>query len=352
MEIAVNLAPSRRHRPRAEELGFGTHVTDHMFIVEFQEGDGWHSPRVQPYGLLQLDPRALALHYGCSVFEGLKIYRQPQGGLALFRPQANAARLNTSGERVALPTLPPELFLNGLQTLVKTDRDWAAQDESYTLYARPVMLGVQPVLGVQRPQECLFYILLTPTPAYYRPGDAAFRLFASTDLARGGTYSLGASKTSGNYAAMVVPNERARSTGYHQVLWLGGPGQSRIEEAGITNVFLVYADRVVTPPLNGRILPGVTRDSVITLLRQAGHHVDEVETDIDDVCAAIESGDIREIFLTGTATVIAPVSSLTFDGREHRLAPRFDLSTYLHHTLTGIQGGRLPDRNGWLWNVC
>jgi branched-chain amino acid aminotransferase len=351
MTITFTPATTLKAKPAPGELGFGTHATDHVFLVDYRDGAGWMAPRIEPYGPLTLDPRALAFHYGCSIFEGLKIFRQPDGGLAIFRPDANAARLNASAEIVALPRLPPQLFVDGLAALVRVDADWAPKDEACTLYARPVMLGAQPILGVQRSLECLFYILLTPTPAYFRKGQPGFRLLADPRLARGGAYTVAAAKTAGNYGKMVVPMEKARADGYHNILWLGGPGQRRIEEAGITNVFVVYRDRIVTPPLNGRILAGITRDSAITLLRDEGRRVDEAETDIADLCAGIASGDVQEVFLTGTATVVAPVASITFEGCEYTLPTRAATAETLYDTLTDIQCGRRGDPHGWLHHV-
>jgi branched-chain amino acid aminotransferase len=351
MTIAFTPASTLKAKPTPAELGFGTHATDHFFLVEYREGTGWLSPRIEPYGSLALDPRALAFHYGCSIFEGLKIFRQPDGGLAIFRPEANAARLNASAELVALPRLPSELFIEGLVALVRADAAWAPQDEACTLYARPVMLGVQSVLGVQRSLECLFYILLTPTPAYYRKGQPGFRLLADPTLARGGAYTVAAAKTAGNYSMMVVPMEKARAKGYNNILWIGGPSQRHIEEAGITNVFVVYEDRIVTPPLNGRILAGVTRDSAITVLRDEGLRVDEAETDIGDLCAGIASGAVREVFLTGTATVVAPVASISFEDREYTLPVQTMTASALYETLTGIQYGHRLDPYGWLHHV-
>lgn len=349
--ITFTPASVLKPKPAPADLGFGTHTTDHLFLIDYREGSGWSAPRIEPYGSLALDPRALAFHYGCSIFEGLKIFRQPDGGLAIFRPEVNAARLNASAELVALPRLPPELFVEGLVALVRTDAAWAPQDEAYTLYARPVMLGAQPVLGVQRPLECLFYILLTPTPAYYRKGQPGFRLLADPNLARGSPYTVAASKTAGNYGKMVVPTEKARAEGYDNILWLGGSDQRSIEEAGITNVFIVYEDRIVTPPLNGRILAGVTRDSTITLLQREGRRVDEIETDIGDLCTGIASGAVREVFLTGTATAVAPVASICFEGHEYTLPAQTVTASAMYETLAGIQYGRRLDPYGWLHHV-
>jgi len=351
MSIAISIASTLKAKPVNQDLGFGTHVSDHMFLVNYSEGRGWHSPRIEPYGPLEFDPRALAIHYGGSIFEGLKIYKQADGGLALFRPSYNANRLNASADLVALPQLPADIFIEGLVSLVRQDSDWAPEDKSYTLYARPVLMASEPVLGVQRPQECVFYIILTPTPPYYREDQPGFRLLADKSFSRGSPYSVAASKTAGNYAKMIVPMEQARAQGFDNILWLGGEDQNLIEEAGITNVFVAYKDRVATPPLNGQILAGATRDSAITLLRDHGKPVEETPVTIEALCAGIAAGEVSEVFLTGTATVVAPVASITFEGKDYALPEARPIATELYKTLTGIQSGEIADTHGWLHHV-
>lgn len=351
MAISFSFADKMKPKPESESIGFGTHETDHIFITEYVEGIGWHKSRIEPYSGLTLDPRALAFHYGCSIFEGLKIYPQLDGTLAVFRPDKNAARLNQSAELVALPNLPPEIFLEGLCELVKADASWISDDPNIGLYARPVMLGSEAVLGVQRPKRCLFFILLTPTATYYKQGQPGFRLYADRSLSRGGNYSVASSKTAGNYGKMVVPTEQVRAKGYDNILWLGGPEHVNIEEAGITNVFVVYNDKIVTPPLNGRILPGVTRDSIISLIAADGSDVHEEETDIRQLCDQIKSGQVQEVFLTGTATTVAPVQSIHFEGVDYQLKGKTVFASSLFQRLSDIQHGRIPDTNGWLLNV-
>ncbi|MEM1301536.1 MAG: branched-chain amino acid aminotransferase [Pseudomonadota bacterium] len=351
MNIAVSTQSPVSAKPLGKNLGFGTHATDHLFVVNYSDERGWYAPRVEPYGPIDVDPRALAIHYGSAIFEGLKIYRQPDGGLALFRPDYNANRLNTSAALVALPELPTDIFLDGLIAVVRKDAAWAPQDTDYTLYARPVMMATEPILGVQRPKECVFYIILTPTPPYYREDQPGFKLLADKKLSRGSTYSVAASKTAGNYAKMIVPMEDARKRGFDNILWLGGEGQNLIEEAGITNVFVVYDDHIATPPLDGQILPGATRDSAITLLRGQDKTVVEKEISIEDLCRDIRQGRVTEVFLTGTATVVAPVASITYEDEAVDLGPDSPVAKRLYQTLTGIQGGTLPDPYGWLHHV-
>ena len=351
MIITTTPTTSPKPKPDLAEIGFGTHMTDHLFKVHYAAPTGWTDARIEAYGPLSLDPAAISLHYGQSIFEGLKIFRQPDGGLALFRPAENARRLNASAARIGMPDLPEEIFLDGLRTLVALDRDWAPDRPGYTLYARPVMIATQAILGVQPSAEHLFFILLTPTPSYFQPGQKGVRLWADRTYARTAPYTVAAAKTAGNYAKIVMPLDAVRAQGYDNILWLDGIERRRIEEVGITNIFVVYADHVSTPPLNGRILPGVTRDSVMTLIRDRDLAVIEEETDIDDLCAGIDSGRISEVFLTGTATVVAPVSSITFDQREYTLTGQPTLSTELYERLISIQTGRVDDKFGWLSRV-
>lgn len=352
MNIDIQIAASRRIRPAMDEVQFGSHVSDHMFLAEYDAGRGWHSARVQPYGQFQLDPRALVLHYGQSVFEGLKAYRQANGGIALFRPEANAARLNVSCQRMAMPALPEALFIEGLRQLVALEADWVPTAPGAALYARPVMFASEPVLGVRRSASYLFCIMLCPVPPYFQRGDAPLKLLAREDCARTARGGCGDAKTSANYGQTIVALEHARAAGYDNLLWLDAAGHRHIEEAGITNVFVRYRDRVVTPPLSGRILPGITRDSVIRLLRSQDERVDEAEIAIDELVADIDEGRVQEIFLTGTATIVAPVSEIGFRGRRHVIAGQAgSMAEQLYRRLTAIQYGTAADEQGWMQQV-
>ncbi|UXY14135.1 branched-chain amino acid aminotransferase [Chitiniphilus purpureus] len=354
MNIDIQVAAQRQTKPALSEVQFGSHVSDHMFVAEYDAGRGWHSPRVMPYGEFRLDPRALVLHYGQSVFEGLKAYRQADGGIALFRPGCNAARLNTSCARMAMPALPEALFIDGLQRLVALEAAWVPDTSGAALYARPVMFANEPVLGVRRSSRYVFCIMLCPVPPYFQIGDAPFKLVAREDCARTAQGGCGDAKTSANYGQTIVELERARREGYDNLLWLDAAGHRLIEEAGITNVFIRYQDKVVTPPLSGRILPGITRDSVIRLLRHQGVPVLEQETTIDGLVADIDDGRVREIFLTGTATIVAPVGEIGFRDRRHTLAPVApddSMAAALYRTLTAIQYGRATDEFGWMQRV-
>jgi len=352
MNIDIQIAEARRIQPAMDEVQFGSHVSDHMFLAEYEAGRGWHSPRVQPYGQFQLDPRALVLHYGQSVFEGLKAYRQADGGIALFRPESNAARLNASCQRMAMPALPGALFIEGLKRLIALEDAWVPATQGAALYARPIMFACEPVLGVRRSASYQFCIMLCPVPPYFQPGDPPLKLLAREDCARTAQGGCGDAKTSANYGQTIVALEGARAAGYDNLLWLDAAEHRYIEEVGITNVFVRYGDKVVTPPLSGRILPGITRDSVIRLLRSQGEQVDEREIAIEALLAGIDGGQVLEIFLTGTATIVAPVKEIGFRGRRHPFVPAPDsMATRLYRQLTAIQHGTAVDEFGWMLRI-
>lgn len=348
VQIAISRSHTRQRVPGVDEMGFGTHTTDHMFCVSYTDAEGWHDARIVPFGPLSLDPRAIVLHYGSAIFEGMKVYRQPDGDLALFRPYDNAARLNASARKMALPELPEALFVRGLVELARLDQVWVpVSDDGWSLYARPVMIATEAALGVQRPRACLFYLFLSPAPPLFQSGAQGMRVLASPSYARGAGYSVSASKTAGNYGQMVVPNEAAQAEGHQAVLWLGGPDCNEIKEVGITNIFVVFEDHVVTPPLDGSILAGITRASAIEILRSDGREVQETPLTIKALCTALRAGSVSEIFLTGTATVVAPISTLTFDNIEHPLPATHPVADTVREFIVGIQTGQRSDPFGW-----
>ncbi|WP_434626022.1 branched-chain amino acid aminotransferase [Azospirillum sp. B2RO_4] len=350
MTIHIETAPVRKPKPWGQDLGFGTFVTDHMFVCDYREGEGWVDHRVVPYGSFTLDPAALVLHYGQALFEGIKAFRQPDGGVAVFRPDRNAKRLNASAARMAMPELPEAMFLDAVRTLLRVEADWVPDAPGASLYLRPVMVANEAALGVRRASRYLFYIILTPVAPYYSPGNPAFRLLATEEFARSADGGAGGAKTSGNYGQTIVALEAARARGYDNLLWLDGARHELIEEAGITNVFVVTGDTVLTPPLNGRILPGVTRESVMQLIGGWGRPVVEREIPIHELLRGIDDGSVREVFVTGTATVVAPVGSITFRDRTHMLPDiggGESLARRLYDALDGIQRGTRPDPFGW-----
>ena len=352
MKISFNRTAEPKEKPDLNLIGFGTHTTDHMFLVEFSKEKGWYNARISPYAKLEIDPSAMALHYAVSIFEGLKVYKQKGGGLAAFRPLENALRLNRSAQLMAMPKLPTSLFLDGLKRLVEIDQSWVPERDGYALYVRPVMISTQATLGVSKSSEFLFYIILTPSPPYYKKGAIGFNLLASPALSRSEGYSVASSKTAGNYGKLVPPQESAKSDGFDNILWLGGKNHNYIEEAGITNVFVVKHDKVITPPLNGQILSGITRDSVIELLKERNIIVKQHDIDIETLCTEIENGSATEAFLTGTATVIAPVRSIYFNDSEFLFKTAPKLATSLYQELVDIQSGNIEDKFGWRYPLC
>ncbi len=350
MEIDVQLRAERKEKLPAAQFGFGEKVSDHMLVMTYDaDAGGWNRPEIKPYQSFSLEPRALVLHYGQSIFEGLKAFRRPDGHIALFRPEQNIRRMNASARKMAMPEIPEALFMDALLKLVDIERDWVPAEAGASLYIRPLMFGSDAVLGVRAASRYILCVMLSPVPPYFVPGGKPFKLLAREDCARTVAGGTGDAKTAANYGRSLVPLDAARREGYDNLLWLDSEQHRFVEEAGITNVFVQYADRVVTPPLSGRILPGITRDSVIRLLRDEGRTVLEQETDIGDLVRDIDDGRVHEIFLTGTATVVAPVDEIGFRGRRHALQIRDDgLALSLYRQLTQIQYGLAPDRHGWM----
>ena len=357
MEIRVLPLPAEKMKQKVADetqLGFGKIFTDRMLIVEWKAGEGWVDGRIEPYGPFSLDPSALVLHYAQEIFEGLKAYRWADGTIALFRPEMNARRFNTSAERMCMPAVPEEIFLNGIQELVRLEKDWVPSSEGTSLYIRPTMIAVEPVLGVKPSDHYYFYVILSPVGAYYASGFNPVKILVEDRYVRAAEGGTGEAKTGGNYASSLRAALEAKKKGYDQVLWLDGSKRRFIEEVGAMNMLFAYGDHVVTAPLTGTILNGITRDSVLKLAGKLGFTVEERQIDVDELMADIRSGKITEAFGSGTAAVITPVGALCFkdecttigDGGVGRLTRK------LYDTLTGIQNGKLEDPFGWMRKVC
>jgi branched-chain amino acid aminotransferase len=347
--IRISRAATRKPRPRDSELGFGTVFTDHMFLMDFQEGKGWYDPRIEPYGPLSLDPATAVLHYAQAVFEGLKAFRGADGRVRLFRPQQHAQRLNASARRLCIPPLDPELVLRSWTTLVDVDRDWVPSTVGTSLYIRPVVIATEPFLGVRPSRQYLYYVILSPVGAYYPEGMNPVKIKVVDRYVRACPGGVGEAKTAGNYAASLLAAEEAKHEGFTQVLWLDGVHHRYVEEVGTMNLMLRIGEEVVTPPLTGTILPGVTRDSALTLLRQWGVPVAERPVAMDEVVAAARDGRLREVWGTGTAAVISPVGELTYRG-ERLVVNNFqigELTRRLYEAIVSIQYGTAPDPYGW-----
>jgi branched-chain amino acid aminotransferase len=324
-----------------------------MFLMDYQEGEGWRDPRIEPYGPFMLDPAALILHYGQEVFEGLKAYRRKDGGIQLFRPADNFSRMNRSAARLCMPPVEVEFMIQALRELVALDQDWVPRTRGTSLYIRPTMIATNAALGVKVSPEYLFYIITGPVGAYYSGGFKPTRIMVTEDYVRAVPGGMGEAKTSGNYAASLMASEAAARKGYSQVLWLDGVHRRYVEEVGTSNIFFLLEDGLVTPPLKGTILPGITRDSVITLARDWGIPVHERLITIDEVMEAAASGALRESFATGTAAVVSPVGELAYKEQTVSIngGKPGELAVRLYDELTGIQYGERPDRHGWVVTI-
>jgi branched-chain amino acid aminotransferase len=347
--IRITRTTHRKDRPKDQDLAFGNVFTDHMFVADFEEEKGWYDPRVEPYGPFSLDPATAVLHYGQSLFEGLKGFRGRDGRIRLFRPDKHVARLNRTAERMCIPPLDPDLILKSWTTLVDFDRDWVPSSVGTSLYIRPTVVASEPFLGVRPARQYLYYVILSPVGPYYPEGLAPTRIKVIDDYVRAVAGGLGEAKTSANYAASLYAAEAAKHEGFTQVLWLDGVQHRYVEEVGTSNIMLRIGDEVVTPPLAGTILAGVTRDSALALLRGWGVPVAERPITIDEVVAAAERGTLREVWATGTAAVISPVGELAYQGRrlvvnDGRIGA---LAQRLYDTIVAIQYGTAPDPHGW-----
>lgn len=353
-EIRVELTKNPKEKPQDQsKLGFGNYYTDHMFLMNYDEGQGWHDPRIVPYAPIALDPAAMCLHYGQEVFEGLKAYRTADGRILLFRPDRNMARLNVSNDRLCIPSIDEEFAIEAVKKLVLVDKDWIPTEEGTSLYIRPFIFAVDAHVGVHPAHHLIFAIILSPVGAYYPEGLNPVKIYVEDEYVRAVKGGMGFTKTGGNYAASLKAQAEAEKKGYTQVLWLDGVERKYIEEVGTMNVFFVIDDEVITPELRGSILSGVTRMSCIDILRSWGMKVSERKLSIEEVAKAAEEGRLKEAFGSGTAAVISPIGELRWgddvmvinDGKIG------EISAKLYDNLTGIQWGKLPDEFGWTVEV-
>ncbi|WP_198598149.1 branched-chain amino acid aminotransferase [Blastococcus atacamensis] len=345
---------------RAELLadpGFGRYFTDSMFVARYQAGRGWYDARLTQYGPLPMDPGTAALHYAQSIFEGLKAYAQPDGSVAMFRPEANAARFVRSAERLAMPPVPEEAFLAAVEALVDADRDWVPTGADQTLYLRPYQLASESFLGVRPAHEYLFLVIASPAGAYFPRGVQPVSVYVSEDYARAAPGGTGDVKCAGNYAASLLPQQEASALGCDQVVYLDAVEKKYIEELGGMNLFFVLGSgddaELVTPELSGSLLPGITRDSLITVARDLGHRVTERKVSLEEWRSGALDGSITETFACGTAAVITPVGEVKARSGEFAVGDGTPgpLTMRLRETLLGIQHGRVADTHGWLHRV-
>jgi branched-chain amino acid aminotransferase len=333
--------------------GFGTTFSDHMVSILWNEAEGWHNAEVRPYGAIALDPAAAVLHYAQEIFEGLKAYRLADGGIALFRPEANAARFNASAERLAMPTIPEGLFVSAVEELVKADKDWFPTVEGGSLYLRPFMFASEAFLGVRPSKQYRFLVIASPAGNYFKSGVPAVSLWVS-DYSRAAPGGTGAAKCGGNYAASLVPTAEAFARGHDQVLFLDAVERQWIEELGGMNLFFVFADgSLVTPPLGGTILPGITRESLIRLAREEGLTVREERYSLEQWQIDATSGALTETFACGTAAVVTPVGKVTSERDSFVIGSGGpgQLTQKLRERLVRIQRGEAPDPHGWVHRI-
>lgn len=349
LEIKKELTTQPKEKPAVDQLGFGQFFTDHMFIVDYTEGMGWHDPRIIPYQPLSIDPSAMVFHYGQAVFEGLKAYATVDNGVLLFRPDRNFNRLNHSNERIVIPAIDEELALEALKQLVTLDREWVPTAPGTSLYIRPFIIATEPQLGVHPSNSYQFIIIMSPSGSYYKEGINPVKIMVEQHFVRAVVGGTGEAKTAGNYASALKGQEIAHKEGYSQTLWLDGKEHRYIEEVGSMNIFFKINGTVITPALNGSILPGITRDSMLHVLKAKNIPVEERRISIDEVVEAYHNGTLEEAFGTGTAAVISPVGELKW--RDEKILINNgqigEISQMLYDTLTGIQNGTLEDSFGW-----
>ncbi len=352
-QIKITLTPSPKPKPDQNNLTFGHIFTDHMFVMDYTEGIGWHDPRIEPYAPLALDPSTMVLHYGQAIFEGLKAYKTKDGRILLFRPTKNMERVNVSNERLCIPPIDPEFAVEAIKAIVKVDQDWIPEAEGTSLYIRPFIIATDPYLGVRASLTYKFIIILSPVGAYYPEGINPVKIYVESKYVRAVKGGIGFAKTPGNYAASLKAQVEAHEKGYTQVLWLDGVEKKYIEEVGTMNVFFKINGEVVTPSLEGSILAGITRDSTIELLKDWGVPVTERKISIQELYAAHANGQLEEAFGTGTAAVISPMGELNWDGNKIIInnGQIGELSAKIYNTITGIQSGTLEDKYGWVSEV-
>lgn len=357
MKIRQELLPSFRLKPLFKDptkLDFGKNYTDHMFLMDYARKDGWRDPVIKAYEPLALEPATMMFHYSQAVFEGQKAYRSPQDEILLFRPLENARRMNRSMSRMGMPEIPEELFLQAECELLRVEKRWIPKQRGTALYIRPVAIATEPLLGAVKPSDnYIFFIMLSPVGFFFQEGFKPIGLWAETEYSRAAAGGTGEAKTGGNYAGTIVATQIAKSKGYSQVLWLDAKEHRYVEEVGTNNIFFIIDKKLVTPPLTGTILPGVTRKSVLEMASDMGIEAEERLISIEELAAGIDSGQVSEAFGAGTAAVISPIGKIAYKNEEHVINHNETgfWTKRFYDTLTGIQYGELEDRYGWVYKV-
>lgn len=351
--LKIELSKRLKSKPDFNNLGFGKYFTDHMFMVNYTNGLCWYDERIVPYQNLVLDPSTLVLHYSQTIFEGLKAYKDKDGQIRLFRPQANFARMNNSAARTCIPKIDEKMALEALMELIRIEKDWIPNLPGTSLYIRPTIIATDAVLGVKASNTYLFYIILSPVGAYYKNGLAPTKILIEEFYTRASAGGTGEIKAGANYAISLLASEKAKEQQFDQVLWLDGKDKKYIEEVGSMNIFFVIDNEVITPELHGSILPGITRDSVIKLVKSFGYKISERRISVDELKDAAESGKLNESFGTGTAAVISPVGWFKYLDKEYTIngGKMGAISKKLYDTLTGIQYGTIEDKFDWVVKI-
>ena len=348
--FSVELTKNPKQKPDPDSLRFGTVFTDHMFVMDYDPENGWHDGKIVPYGPLALDPATVVFHYGQEMFEGLKAYKTKEGKVQLFRPDMNAKRTNNTNKRMCIPQIDEQMYIDAIKELVAVDKDWIPQKPDTALYIRPFIIGTDKFLGVAASNTYKFIIILSPVGPYYESGRAPTRIYVENEFVRSAPGGTGYAKIGGNYASAMIAEQKAHDMGYDQVLWLDAKEGKYVEEIGTSNAFFKIDGELYTAPLEGTILPGITRDSMITVMKDWGYKVNEVRFTIEDVFKASEEGRLEEVFATGTAAVISPVGELYWNDKHIVINNNEigELSQKLYDELYGIQTGEKADTRGWI----
>ncbi|MBO5440463.1 MAG: branched-chain amino acid aminotransferase [Clostridia bacterium] len=354
MEIKITKAQNKTTLPEESTLGFGKVFTDHMFIMDYEMGKGWHNARIVPFGYLSIHPASTVLHYGSEIFEGLKAYRTESGEIRLFRPMENIRRMNASADRMCLPKIDENDFLEALTTFVELEKDFVPHSFGTSLYLRPYMFGNDETLGVHTVHKATFMIIASPSGSYYAEGINPVKILIESEDVRAVKGGTGAVKCGGNYAASNRAGEKAAQKGYSQVLWLDGVHRKYIEEVGAMNVMFKINGEIVTPELTGSILPGITRKSCIEVLKKMGYKVSERLISVDELIEALKTGKLEEAWGCGTAAVVSPIGRFYYNDVEYDVnnGQIGEVTQKLYDTLTGIQWGKLSDDFGWIYKIC
>ena len=353
MQIPVTKTTHPKQKPDPATVPFGVAFTDHMFIMDYTDAEGWHNPRIVPFGDISLNPGALVFHYGAEVFEGLKAYRTPSGEVQLFRPDANIARMNDSAERLCLPKLDEQMAMDALKAFVSVEKDWVPEPYGTSLYIRPFLFGTDPDLSLHGIHQATFMIIACPVGSYYKSGLKPVELLIEQEDVRAVKGGTGYAKCGGNYAAATRAAERAEKKGYSQVLWVDGAERKYVEEGGGMNVMFVWKGKLVTPELNGSILPGVTRRSILAMAKSWGMETVERKIGVQELMDACRTGEVEEAFMCGTAAVVTPIGG--FAHGDDKITVNHNeigkVTQKIYDELTGIQWGLKEDSFGWTVKV-